>query len=807
MTGNALRIKVVMPEYYVNINDEYNVADATHDGLMAHPFCYNECDTLVGAGTVNGISLIAHDTLYLCGKNNSNTLFESVQMSLILKAWPGRAPWELYYASSAPAIRFQLVNAGDTLDVYDGIIEGIYAYGGAAGTRISFYNCLTWGIAAYESINSQIRTYEFTQCTIAGDIILLGANFVGGGGGRIYLEDCVWIDGEISDTLLWEIVSFSEINILDQAQATVNQLDGTTTEIGWNTCTFSYNLSKIFPDYSDDIFNEIKYTDFGLPIVFNQPGRWDSSLLQKGWLDKFRYGYGAFYFALDTNISASPEHGTAPLEVQFTADATEGLVDENNGYEWDFGDGTGTKEKDPKHIYIPGEFNACVTVTALWGEEIVQCITVYVYENDYRPGGRNVTKTSKIFRLAIPQQKKQGIGWSEYAGNDYPKAIGLIGSCIAFTDEDEERVIVTDCNSFKHYWLGKEDYWRDGGNAEYGGSEIESDILFRELVPPIRATAKLKHAESEANLKPWIKTRRNTGDYNTYGFRSVFTASMYFREDSLPVDKAEVKYFPRKAQIVSDRHIESEAIQAGLKVTGAPWRLATIQIWHEQIDTAAAPAEKQMSEKTWAEMLEFSVIWIGRSRDLVSLTDGSHTMPWDKGSNQRTAGSFSGAVQGPDGNSLSAIAFGISDNMVVDTGLPAGDLSILLWVKSPVSPCALISCSSLEIQIEQNGSGYDLFWNDGDTSWNIFLPHDFVQWSMISLIRHVSYVEIGLNGSFINSRKISSTSAFSGPVTFYNGQVNGFEPRIINNILSENAIRWIYNDIIENNGNVTCAMY
>jgi hypothetical protein len=796
-----------MSEYHVNISDEYNIADASHDGSMTHPFCYSECDTLVGAGTVNGITFNSGDTVRLTGEvvAASVELFRSTQMSLVIKSWAGREPWKMEDESSGARCYFQLVNAEDTLDVYDGIIGGIYADGGAANTRITFYNCLTWAIEAYSQTTSQVRTYKYKQCSIAGDVILQGAAFVGAG--TIYFEDCVGVDGDISDNFLWGTVEFTGINIFNQSQTDVNQLDGTTTETGWETCTFSHALAADVPDYDDVTLDGIKYFNFNLPIIFSQPGRWDSSLSREGWFDKFRYGYGAFYFAFDTNISASPEHGTAPLEVQFTADATEGLVDENDGYEWDFGDGTGTKEKDPKHIYIPGEFSACVTVTTLWGEEIVECVTVYVYENDYRPGGRNVTKTSKIFRLGIPQQKKQGIGWSEYTGNDYPKAIGLIGSCIVFTDEDEERVIVTDCNSFKHYWLGKEDYWQDGGNAEYGGSEIASDILFRELVPPIRATAKLKHAESEANLKPWIKTRRNTGDYGAYGFRSAFTASMYFREDSVPVDKAEVKYFPRKAQIVSDRHIESEAIQAGLRITGAPWRMATMQIWYEQIDTAAAPAEKQMNEKTWAEMLESSIIWIGRSRDLVSLADGSHTMPWDKGSNQRTTGSFSGAIQGPDGYSLSAIAFGTSDNMIVSQNIPAGDLSILLWIKSPVSSCVLMSSSLLEIRIEQNGDGYDLFWNDSVTSWNIFLPYDFSQWGMISLIRYTSYVEIGLNGSFINLRKISSTLAFNGPITFYGGQVNGFEPRVISSALSENAVRWIYNDVIENNGNVTCAMY
>lgn len=479
-------------------------------------------------------------------------------------------------------------------------------------------------------------------------------------------------------------------------------------------------------------------------------------------------------------------------------------------YLWDFGDGETSTEKSPDHVYtMPGVYTVKLQVWDNDGTlfEETKEDYIYVYENSYAPKGRNVTKSDRIYRLGVPQEKKQGISWSEYQGADYPNAIGLVGTCRIFNDTDEERVIVTDCDTFKHYWLGKEDHWQDGGNEDYDGSEIESDILLREHVPPIEATAKLRHSESHANLKPWFKDRRSTGDYNEYGFRTAFKSSMYFREDSKPTDRAEVKYFPRKAQIVSDRHIESESLQAGLRLVGAPWRLVNVQLWYEQIDTAAAPPEKQMSEKTWAELMADSIIWIGRSIELVSLDDGSHTMPWDKGSNQRTTGSFSGVITGPDGNTRSAIVFSSSNNMNVAETIPSGDLSIVMWIKSPTSPCSIISNSILSVRLVQSGDGWNLDWDDGTNSWKVALSAPLTQWTMITIVRHGTTVEVYENDAFVNTRLMAENISYSSPIRFFGGVVTGFEPRIIGKKLTSDAIQWLYNDVIENHGKSTCAMY
>lgn len=515
------------------------------------------------------------------------------------------------------------------------------------------------------------------------------------------------------------------------------------------------------------------------------------------------YGYypiGAFQLAFSVEDDVEIEVDLPNLEIEIPPELEE-TVDE---YEWDFGDGETSGERDPVHDYMPGEYVVTVTVTSRDGSTASVNTTIYVYENDYTAGGRNITKSTDIFRFGLPQEKKQGIGWCEYSGSNYPRAIGLVGACKIFNDTDEERVIVTDCDSFKHYWLGKEDHWVDGGNESYGGSEIEADILFRENEPANGATIKLRHSESEADLKPWLKSRRNTGDYGPYGFKTNFNASMYFREDSTPEDRAVVKYFPRKAQIVSDRHIESETIQGGLRITGAPWRLTDVQMWYEEIDTAAAPPEKQMSEKTWSEMLTESILWIGRSRDLVA-SDGTFVLPWDNGAGERTTGQYTGVTAGPDGNSKSAIAFS-SGYLTSDVTIESGDLTMNMWMKSWGNPCTIIQVDDLTVSLSASDD-WTLNWSDDNDTVSFPLDISSTSWKMLTVVRDCLSLKVYINGALVNTRILTRSNTYSGPITLYNGSITGFEPRFVQYALDGDAVKWIYDDVIENGGNSVCAMY
>jgi cytochrome c len=78
------------------------------------------------------------------------------------------------------------------------------------------------------------------------------------------------------------------------------------------------------------------------------------------------------------DASATPQTGFAPLEVDFSVDATDPDEDELS-YSWDFGDGGTSTEQDPTHTYTEeGEYEAEVTVSD--GEaERSRTVTVNVF--------------------------------------------------------------------------------------------------------------------------------------------------------------------------------------------------------------------------------------------------------------------------------------------------------------------------------------------------------------------------------------------------------------------------------------------
>jgi PKD repeat protein len=80
------------------------------------------------------------------------------------------------------------------------------------------------------------------------------------------------------------------------------------------------------------------------------------------------------------DFTANPWSGGAPLNVQFTAQATGGLYD-ILAWTWDFGDGTPTSsERNPTHTYDnPGVYSVTLTITTETGsisKTKASCISV-----------------------------------------------------------------------------------------------------------------------------------------------------------------------------------------------------------------------------------------------------------------------------------------------------------------------------------------------------------------------------------------------------------------------------------------------
>ena len=82
-------------------------------------------------------------------------------------------------------------------------------------------------------------------------------------------------------------------------------------------------------------------------------------------------------------VGAEPAEGDAPLEVGFGSSITPGTFEDSElTYEWDFGDGSTSSEKEPFHTYTePGTYEAVTTATAPDGSSDSRSVTVTV-----RPG-------------------------------------------------------------------------------------------------------------------------------------------------------------------------------------------------------------------------------------------------------------------------------------------------------------------------------------------------------------------------------------------------------------------------------------
>lgn len=88
-------------------------------------------------------------------------------------------------------------------------------------------------------------------------------------------------------------------------------------------------------------------------------------------------------------VSATPESGTAPLEVQFTgSNSTDD--DEVVSYSWNFKDGSSSSNKNPSHTFEnPGNYSVKLTVSDKSGQTHSKNITISVDENVSTPPSGN----------------------------------------------------------------------------------------------------------------------------------------------------------------------------------------------------------------------------------------------------------------------------------------------------------------------------------------------------------------------------------------------------------------------------------
>ncbi len=477
---------------------------------------------------------------------------------------------------------------------------------------------------------------------------------------------------------------------------------------------------------------------------------------------------------------------------------------------WSFGDGLSSTEKNPSHTYhMPGVYSWKHIVVDNLGRTGQVSGTIYVYNWDYT-GGINVSKTDRCLRNAIPQLPGQGSGWAVYDDinegertYNFPFPEGVVGLCQIIDENEQKHQLVMDANTFRQFELGVEDRWQDG-EGDYAGTEIESEILFREHPAPIGASAKIRHSESHLNIKPWFKDRRGAEGYTEDGFRTAFEADLYVRTESSDEDTAITKQVPYRGQLIYDRHIESEFIQEGLKIRGAPWRLVSSEMWFQQIDTSAAPSKKVMSEQAWADQFTEPVIWYGRVQPeaLGSLNDVLNLATGITDSGARQA-----MTTGPDGYSQTGSVGFVGGSTTTSPGDLEGDFTIYVWLRSMTTGMVLYAQGTLTITLNLVAGEWQLVWDDGTNNITIDLSQDFSDWVQLVITKEGGVLRVYENFVLANTAIIDGSLTYTGVATVLSGGVTWNDFRLIPRDVTQSAIEYIYRDMTENQGNSTCPVY
>jgi hypothetical protein len=420
-------------------------------------------------------------------------------------------------------------------------------------------------------------------------------------------------------------------------------------------------------------------------------------------------------------------------------------------------------------------------------------------------GGLDVSVTDTCFRLAVPQRLSQGIGWSQYDGmvngldlGGWPYPEGVVGACELMTANEERVELIMDSRTCKIFQLGILDRWKDKYRGEYDeGVEIESDVQFPEIAPSIQGTARLRFDEAELFVKPWLKDRRSTGEYNAAGFRGATEIDFYLRKDSMPQDAAITVKSPLNGQLVVDQKIESSFVQPGTRIRGAPWRLARAQCWFEEIDEGGTPAQKARTEREYQLEFEVPLLWLPRS-DQVLLDYSSVAL---------AAGSYASVTQGPDGKAGSAVVMGPGDYVgSAGIGSLTGDFAFVAWVKQTTSNIQLFSMPTGAFQIRL--SGKTLIVSDAAHSATWELPFSGGAWELVAVVRSgSSWVVTAYGGQHVGTKALSSVLTYGGTATLFNGACTWYDARVLPKAVSADAIGYISNDVVAHNGAATGAAF
>ncbi len=336
-------------------------------------------DNLVGYGTGSGggIALYNNSNAQLTGNViRNNTLSASGGFSAVSAYGAG-----IYARSSDPVLRGNLI-AGNQITGTNS-----HKYGGA----LSLY------YADAVLVNNTI-TGNSAGTTAGSQIVLAGGAIFAYQSHPVLVNNLLWNDtpDELhastsglpgSFTVAYSDVQGGQAGIVTENNAAINWLEGNldADPLFVNPSAGDYALQSGSPA----IDAGTPYLESnGQVIVDLQPGEYNGTAPDMG---AFEAGGGAPPPNQPPTAvaSATPTSGSAPLEVQFSAQASSDADGTIVAYTWDFGDGSpGADVSDPVHTYqATGSYVATLTITDDDGASHSAGVTITVTDGTTVPAG------------------------------------------------------------------------------------------------------------------------------------------------------------------------------------------------------------------------------------------------------------------------------------------------------------------------------------------------------------------------------------------------------------------------------------
>jgi len=425
-------------------------------------------------------------------------------------------------------------------------------------------------------------------------------------------------------------------------------------------------------------------------------------------------------------------------------------------YEWSFGDGTGSNEKNPIHIYeMAGEYVVVASITDSNGTVGIGKTTIYVYDYDYGdengPDQPLPSLTNRCYRL--PVRPGDGYGPSEYKDSDNPGEDWIWppsekGTAIGYTNEKQEIALVLDAKTQKIYQINDETIWEDRvGRGYTEGKRIISECHQKSYVAQNGENVSIIHNETHSFFKPFKKTNRGAEGFDENGLPLDFQVDMQMHKNGEQVYEKKTTNVPVDGDIVFPEKLEARELQLRVKMYRAPWLLTELKNEFETVDKAAWPNLRQMTETDYQLALS-SLPLFHISRNFYPLRN--------RATGVNAAGTIANLVTGPDEREFSGVNFaagnGVSDTLVADLD---GDFTIMGWFNNmPTLTAGLWNVGVLDIDIV---AGYVLEIDDGvNPVMQVNLGFSGTSWAHIAIIREGLTLRVYENKILLESFDLNS---------------------------------------------------